>query len=63
MKKFRSITIPEKTFNLINELRDLITDETLSKSKVVSIIARAYIKKHEKEKPNDTPMHQKSCQR
>jgi|MDTD01.1.fsa_nt_gb hypothetical protein len=64
MKKFRSVTIPEKTFQMIRGLTNRITSVPLSTSKVVSIIAKDYITKHEKSQHNEsTPTPKKELQR
>ena len=53
MKNFKSITIPESTFKILDKLKHRITKVPLSKSKVVSILVKDYERKHEKDKSND----------
>jgi hypothetical protein len=61
MAKFKSITVPKATYDVINKLKSEITTVPLSTSKVVSIIAQDYRNTHEKERSNDeTYLHKKS---
>ena len=39
-KKFKSITVPQNTYEVLNQLKDHITEVPLSTSKVVSILAQ-----------------------
>ena len=52
-KKFKSITVPQNTYDVINKLKSQITTVPLSTSKVVSIIAQDYCNTHEKERSNN----------
>ena len=61
MAKFKSITVPKATYEVLNQLKNQITTVPLSTSKVVSIIAQDYRNTHEKERSNDeTYLHKKS---
>ena len=61
MTKFKSITVPKATYEVLNQLKNQITTVPLSTSKVVSIIAQDYRNTHEKERSNDeTYLHKKS---
>ena len=53
MKNFKSITIPESTFKILDKLKYRITKVPLSKSKVVSILAKEYERNNEKDTSND----------
>ena len=53
MKNFKSITIPESTFKILDKLKYTITKVPLSKSTVVSILAKEYESNYEKDKSND----------
>jgi hypothetical protein len=64
MTKFKSITVPKATYEVLNQLKNQITTVPLSTSKVVSIIAQDYRNTHEKERSNDeTYLHKKSITR
>ena len=64
MAKFKSITVPKATYEVLNQLKNQITTVPLSTSKVVSIIAQDYRNTHEKERSNDeTYLHKKSITR
>ena len=46
MAKFKSITVPKSTYDVINKLKSQITTVPLSTSKVVSILAQDYRNTH-----------------
>ena len=50
MAKFKSITVPKSTYDVINKLKSQITTVPLSTSKVVSILAQDYRNTHEKDR-------------
>jgi len=55
MAKFKSITVPKSTYDVINKLKSQITTVPLSTSKVVSILAQDYRNTHEKDRSNNEP--------
>ena len=59
MSKFKTITVPKSTYDVINHLKSKMTTVPLSTSKVVAIIAQDYINKNEKDRSNELPIHKK----
>ena len=62
-KKFKSITVPENTYEVLNQLKEHFTAVPLSTSKVVSILAQNYTNTHEKERSNEHYIHKKPATR